>query len=128
MNIYQNALVDVLRVGGILALVIATILGFLRDQAKLWSETFREERNNRKKDKEQLIRDARFLISNYRKSNPIYHTIDFTDEQAYMAISSHLDAKIREYVQDENPDHYRERLKRLNDEVSKLAKEWKIFV
>lgn len=81
-----------------------------------------------KVNKSRLIQEARFLISQYRKSDPRTHRVDFTDEQGYLGISAHLNEKKRDFIQDQTPSQYRQRLEQLNNEVSRLAQKWKIFI
>ncbi|HUW87231.1 MAG TPA: hypothetical protein VMW30_02480 [Candidatus Paceibacterota bacterium] len=128
MTIVWQKVVELLNTGGFIPAVILVGLLIFKDQVIKWSDFLREERRTRKTDKSNLIQNARFLASGYRKSDPAKNRVDFTDEQAYMAISSYLDERERLFIQHQDSANFRERLERLNNEVSRLARKWKVYI
>ena len=107
-------------------------------EIKGWSLHFRSERasnnDSRRRRHEQenvdqasLIVSARYIVSTYLKLKTFTTIADFTDQQAYLVISPHLEENARRFIEDRVHGQYRERLERLNEEINRLALDWKTF-
>jgi len=91
------------------------------------NDSRRKLREQERAEQALLISNARFLVSGFLKLRSFTTIADFSDQQAYLAISSYFEAYTRRFIEDRVSGQYRERLIRFNEEINRLALEWKTF-
>ena len=112
--------------GGIGALVATALQQWFKDEISNWQE----RRKQRYEDKRTTVSNCRWMVSKFKSTDPKNHESDFTDTQAYLAISRHLLSEKRKKIEDRaNLPHVQNLMPRLtifNEELDRLATKWNI--